>query len=76
MFDSIKERLHLTFQKDFNVIREYGMFEKLEQKMQNDLIKLLFGDFISLFEEFFDGCERSFINATVSSLSYKLFEHN
>ena len=44
--------------------------------MQNELTQLLFGSFIKDFGIFFQGCNQSFINRIVASLSYKSFEHN
>ena len=48
----------------------------LGTKAQNELTQLLFGHFMKDFQFFFEGCNQSFINRIVVSLTYKSFDHN
>lgn len=61
---------------DFSIIQENDLFNKLSSKMQNELIKMLFGGFMRDFSVFFDECSQSFINRIIVSLTYRSFVHN
>lgn len=37
LYEAIKERLYKKFRNDFNLVREYGFYDKLETKTQVEL---------------------------------------
>lgn len=54
---------------DFNLIIEEGpYFDRLAPKMQTELVKSLFGDFMKKFTHFFDSCETGFMNECIVNM--------
>lgn len=41
--------MYEAYRKNYDLVTEFGFYERLPPKMQNDLIDLLFGKFLALF---------------------------
>lgn len=65
-----------AYRHNYDLITEYGFYHQLPTKYQTELIDHLFSKFLSLHQDTFDGCDRSFVNQIVISLRYKTFFHN
>ena len=76
LFQKITERIYLAHRRDYSMVQEYGFFNELAPKLQSQLTQQLFGNFMTNFQVFFDGCNQSFVNRIVVSLNYKSFSHN
>ena len=72
----MRSQFYYKFRKNFNLITEYDFYWKLAPKCQTELIDLLFGSFLELFTDTFEGQERAFVNYIVVSLRYKYYDHN
>ena len=69
LYETIKVSNQRSIRKDFNmVVEEFDFYYKLTPKLQEQLVKVLFGSFINDFSVFFTGCEKQFINHMVVSL--------
>ena len=70
----MKNHLHFSFRNDFDLVAaEYSFYNKLPPKMQTELIRFLFKEFLDMFKGVFEDCSEGFVNRIVVSLSYKSF---
>ena len=69
LYSTVRQELWRSFVNDHRlIIDEFSFYQELTPKMQDELIQVLFGDFIATFEDFFTGLERQFINSMVVTL--------
>lgn len=67
MHAKLGKQISLTVQDAFRmdnnlIVEEYDLYQQLPPKMQTELVKLIFGKFISRFKHFFNSCEVGFRN--------------
>mmetsp|Transcript_35460 Transcript_35460/g.46675 ORF Transcript_35460/g.46675 Transcript_35460/m.46675 type:complete len:213 (+) Transcript_35460:2-640(+) len=76
LYHEMRSHLYWAGRRNYDVVTEFGFYQKLPPNLQTELIKQLFGTFLKRFASTFEGCECAFVNRIVVSLSYKSFEHN
>ena len=69
----MKEQIYSSHRKNYSMILDFGFYDLLTPKMQTELTDQLFGQIINQFSDFFNGCNRSFVNRIVVCLSSKSF---
>ena len=69
----MKKFIYSSHRENYAIVTEFGFFDKLPPQMQSELTKHIFWRTEENFSEFFKGCERSFINRIIVSLSQKIF---
>ena len=74
LHEEIKKHIYQSHRESFSIVLEFGFYDQLSPKLQNQLTKQLFSKTINEFDEFFRGCDSSFVNRIIVSLSYKSFE--
>lgn len=75
LYANIKKYVEEAFLHDFNmVIEEFPFYYDIAPKMQDELIKILFGDFQNNFKSFFNYCERGFANEVIVNMYCRIYE--
>ena len=76
IYEIVKKELWRSFRRDHSmVVDEFSFYYSLSPKMQNEVVELLFSDFLSDFSELFEGCEPQFINNIVVMLRFSCYTH-
>ena len=76
LFYTIKEDLMRSFRSDFNqIIEEFGFYQQLPPKFQNELTHTIFGKFMKKFSHILDECDQQFVNNMIVQLTYNFYEH-
>ncbi len=74
LYSNIKKYVQEAFLYDFNmIIEEFPFYNHISPKMQTELTKILFGDFIQNFKGYFAYCERGFINELVVNMFCRIY---
>ena len=65
-----------SFRSDFNqIIEEFGFYQQLPPKFQNELTHVIFGKFMKKFSHILDECDQQFVNNMIVQLTYNFYEH-
>lgn len=69
---SLQRYFRYNFNQLVNLDR-MGFYEKLPPRMQTELVQVLFKDFISKFDHFFEGLEQGFLNEMIINMYARTF---
>lgn len=63
-----------AMEKDFNlIVEEFPFYYMIPQRLQTQLVKELFSEFIDSFGHFFDECEQGFVNEFIVNMSCRRY---
>ena len=55
------------------VVEEFGFWSKLREKQKEEIVNLLFSDYLKELKPLTMGCEQAFINNFIVSFSFRKF---